>query len=48
MAEELPEGVVSDWAWGNGGNLLCTEAGSYTFTVSVAADGTLALTAEKA
>ena len=48
VAEELPEGVVSDWAWGNGGNLLCTEAGSYTFTVSVAADGTLALTAEKA
>ena len=43
VAENLPEGVVSDWAWGNGGNLLCTKAGTYTFTVSVAADGTLTL-----
>ena len=48
VAENLPAGVVSDWAWGNGGNFLCTQAGSYTFTVSVAADGTLALTVEKA
>ena len=44
VADELPEGVVSDWAWGNGGNLLCTKAGTYTFKVSVAADGTPSLT----
>lgn len=43
-AQNLPAGVVSDWAWGNGGNFLCTQAGSYTFKVSVAADGALALT----
>lgn len=48
VAENLPEGVVSDWAWGNGGNLLCTQAGTYTFKVSVAADGTLSLTVTKA
>ena len=43
VADELPDGVVSDWAWGNGGNLLCTKAGTYTFKVAVAADGTLSL-----
>ena len=43
VAENLPEGVVSDWAWGNGGNLLCTKAGTYTFTVLVAEDGSLTL-----
>ena len=48
VADTLPEGVVSDWAWGNGGNLLCTQAGSYTFRVSVATDGTLSLTVTKA
>ena len=48
VADELPDGIVSDWAWGNGGNLLCTKAGTYTFKVSVAADGTLSLTVEKA
>ena len=48
MADNLPAGVVSDWAWGNGGNLLCTQAGSYTFRVSVATDGTLLLTVTKA
>lgn len=48
VADTLPEGVVSDWAWGNGGNLLCTQAGSYTFKVSVATDGTLSLTVTKA
>ena len=48
VADTLPEGVVSDWAWGNGGNLLCTQAGSYTFKVSVAADGALALTVTQA
>ena len=48
VADELPDGVVSDWAWGNGGNLLCTKAGTYTFKVSVAADGTLSLTVENA
>ncbi len=48
VADELPDGVVSDWAWGNGGNLLCTKAGTYTFKVSVAADGTLSLTVTKA
>ena len=48
VAENLPAGVVSDWAWGNGGNLLCTQAGSYTFKVSVAADGALALTVTQA
>ena len=48
VAENLPAGVVSDWAWGNGGNFLCTQAGSYTFKVSVAADGALALTVTKA
>lgn len=48
VADELPDGVVSDWAWGNGGNLLCTQAGSYTFKVSVAADGTLSLTVTNA
>ena len=47
VADTLPEGVVSDWAWGNGGNLLCTQAGSYTFRVSVATDGTLSLTVTK-
>ncbi len=46
VAENLPEGVVSDWAWGNGGNLLCTKAGTYTFTVSVAEDGSLTLGVE--
>lgn len=48
VAENLPAGVVSDWAWGNGGNFLCTQAGSYTFKVSVAADGALALTVTQA
>ena len=48
VADELPDGIVSDWAWGNGGNLLCTKAGTYTFKVSVAADGTLSLTVENA
>ena len=48
VADELPDGVVSDWAWGNGGNFLCTQAGSYTFKVSVAADGALALTVTQA
>lgn len=48
VAENLPDGVVSDWAWGNGGNLLCTKAGTYTFKVSVAADGALALTVTQA
>lgn len=50
VADSLPTGVVSDWAWGNGGNLLCTQAGKYTFRVSVATDGTLTLsvTAEQA
>ena len=48
VADELPEGIVSDWAWGNGGNLLCTKAGTYTFKVSVAADGTLSLTVTNA
>lgn len=48
VADDLPDGVVSDWAWGNGGNLLCTKAGTYTFKVSVAADGTLSLTVENA
>ena len=48
VADTLPEGVVSDWAWGNGGNFLCTQAGSYTFKVSVAADGTLSLTVTNA
>ena len=48
VADELPDGVVSDWAWGNGGNLLCTKAGTYTFKVSVAADGALSLTVTKA
>ena len=47
-AQNLPEGIVSDWAWGNGGNFLCTQAGSYTFKVSVAADGALALTVTQA
>ena len=41
VAENLPEGIVSEWAWA--GNLLCTKAGTYTFTVSVAEDGTLTL-----
>ena len=44
VADSLPEGVVSDWAWGNGGNLLCTQAGSYTFRVSVTTGGALSLT----
>ena len=48
VAENLPAGVVSDWAWGNGGNFLCTQAGSYTFKVSVAADGALSLTVTNA
>ena len=48
VAENLPAGVVSDWAWGNGGNFLCTQAGRYTFKVSVAADGALSLTVTKA
>ena len=48
VADELPDGVVSDWAWGNGGNLLCTKAGTYTFKVSVAADGTLSMTVTNA
>lgn len=48
LAENLPAGVVSDWAWGNGGNFLCTQAGSYTFKVSVAADGSLSLTVTNA
>ncbi len=48
VAENLPAGVASDWAWGNGGNFLCTQAGSYTFRVSVAADGALALTVTQA
>ena len=48
VADELPDGIVSDWAWGNGGNLLCTKAGTYTFKVSVAADGTLSLTVTNA
>ncbi len=48
VADELPDGVASDWAWGNGGNLLCTKAGTYTFKVSVAADGTLSLTVTNA
>ena len=48
VADDLPDGVVSDWAWGNGGNLLCTKAGTYTFKVSVAADGTLSLTVTNA
>lgn len=48
VADDLPDGVVSDWAWGNGGNFLCTQAGSYTFKVSVAADGALALTVTQA
>ena len=48
VADTLPEGVVSDWAWGNGGNLLCTQAGSYTFRVSVAADGALTLSLTQA
>lgn len=48
VADELPDGIVSDWAWGNGGNLLCTKAGTYIFKVSVAADGTLSLTVENA
>lgn len=45
-AQNLPEGIVSDWAWS--GNFLCTQAGSYTFKVSVAADGALALTVTQA
>ena len=48
VAENLPAGVVSDWAWGNGGNFLCTQAGSYTFRVSVAADGALTLSLTQA
>ena len=48
VADDLPDGIVSDWAWGNGGNLLCTKAGTYTFKVSVAADGTLSLTVTNA
>ena len=48
VADKLPDGIVSDWAWGNGGNLLCTKAGTYTFKVSVAADGTLSLTVTNA
>ena len=48
VADDLPDGVVSDWAWGNGGNFLCTKAGTYTFKVSVAADGTLSLTVTNA
>ena len=48
VADDLPDGVVSDWAWGNGGNLFCTKAGTYTFKVSVAADGTLSLTVTNA
>ena len=48
VADDLPDGVVSDWAWGNGGNLLCTKAGTYTFKISVAADGTLSLTVTNA
>ncbi len=43
-AATLPKGVVSDWAWGNGGNLLCSVAGSYTFRVSVTTGGALSLT----
>lgn len=46
VAENLPKGIVSDWAWS--GNFLCTQAGSYTFKVSVAADGALALTVTQA
>ena len=38
VADELPDGVVSDWA----------KAGTYTFKVSVAADGTLSLTVTNA
>ena len=48
VADDLPDGIVSDWAWGNGGNFLCTKAGTYTFKVSVAADGTLSLTVTNA
>lgn len=48
VADNLPAGVVSDWAWGNGGNLLCTQAGSYTFRVSIATDGTLSLSVTQA
>ena len=48
VADDLPDGVVSDWAWGNGGNLLCTKAGTYTFKVSVAAGGTPSLTVTNA
>ena len=44
VAENLPEGVVSDWSWGNGGNFLCTKAGRYTFRVSVTTEGALSLT----
>ena len=45
-AQNLPEGITADWAWS--GNFLCTQAGSYTFKVSVAADGTLSLTVTNA
>lgn len=45
-AQNLPEGITADWAWS--GNFLCTQAGSYTFRVSVATDGTLSLTVTKA
>lgn len=45
-AQNLPEGITADWAWS--GNFLCTQAGSYTFKVSVAADGALALTVTQA
>ena len=43
VADSLPAGVVSDWAWGNGGNFLCTQAGTYTFKVSVTTGGALSL-----
>ena len=45
-AQNLPEGITADWAWS--GNFLCTQAGTYTFKVSVAADGTLSLTVTNA
>ncbi len=45
-AQNLPEGIVSDWAWS--GNFLCTQAGSYTFRVSIATDGTLSLSVTQA
>ncbi len=48
VADSLPAGVVSDWAWGNGGNFLCTQAGRYTFKVSVSTSGALALSVTKA